>query len=85
MKLFLGDHEVPQGAAEYSWTLATGQRIVIDAPESPLRNYAAECAQVGIPIPVRGALAHADFWVHFVDTRRLVVARVPLAKEAPCP
>ncbi len=88
MKLFLGEHEVPTGAADYSWTLATGQVITVNAPEGPLRTYAAECAQAGIPTPVRGALAHADFWVRFVDTRRLVVTRVPLARapsEDACP
>lgn len=73
---------MPTGAADYSWTLATGQVITVHAPESPLRTYAAECAQAGIPIPVRGALAHADFWVRFVDVQRLVVTRV---REAPCP
>jgi len=83
MKLFIGEHEVPPSRAEYAWTLALGQTITVNEPERALREYAAECAQVGMPVPVRGALAHADFWVRFVDARRLTLARVP-ASEAPC-
>jgi len=87
MKLFVGEFEVPSGAADYAWTLATGLTITVHAPDRALRDHAADCAQAGVSIPVRGALAHASFWVRFLDVQRLVLSRVPLAAtpEAPCP